>query len=470
MTSQLIQENKVDEAIYAISTNYTHRSYTSKKCVKIICLVTGACISVLAKYYSYPVSKEAGVSIFGDNSTGYRFGIVFQAFYSKAFFVLEMWALGGILSFLVGPATPQESRLGNKRSACSKVILGAVLVVAAVFARYPFSIPAMEYNPSNKWFAGGFSLVASLFIPMGSLMLSFKKAIDFSKCSGSNELKKAKLSFIKAIEALQSELLDSSIDNQAQVEDAIDQIDETTTTGNEYLNTYISFFFEKEIKNNLSKKVLSSIATLFLTGVLEYAIASYTYRLTKKLVTEDNFFAVAFSIFAVLTTFHIYTKAIYAANYRCIDSLSNRCCYSPKLTIAERVYPVSIGILKSIEFISNIIALGAWYQIWNSFFEDNSKYFFVPVLLLTLFETLQTSSNDKINDIFLSTTIINCFCSENQKKAINTHKKLNRIKSVIDLSSEWEFMVFYRRLNDKIKPGLFSSEQIRKLNEIKTST
>lgn len=470
MIVQLIERPRVDEAIHAISTNYTDKSYTSKKCVRIIGLVAGACISAVAKYYSYPISKEAGISIFGDNSTGHGFGIAFQAFYSKAFFILEMWALGGILTSVIGPATPQESKLGNKRSVCSKVALGALVIAAAVFARYPFSLPAVEYNPSNKWFAGGFSLAASLFIPMRSLMLSFEKAIDFSKCSGSDELKKAKSSCVQAIEALQSELLDSSTHTQAQVEDAIVQLDEVGTSGSEYLNTYTSFSTGRAVNNNTSKKVLSGITTLFLTGVLEYAIASYTYKLTKKLVIDDNFSAVLFSTFAVLTTFHIYGKAMYAANYRGINWLSNRCCCSPKLTIAERVYPVSVGILKGVEFISNIIALGTWYQIWNSFFDDDSKYFFVPVLLFTLFETLQTSSNDKINDVLLSSIFVNCCCSDTQKKAINTHKKLNRIKSAINRSNESEFMTFYSRLNDGIKPRLFSSDQIRKLNEMKILT
>lgn len=135
----------IDNAIDAICSNRQSIN-TNKKITKTIVLGIGLVVAATAKYFYYPVAQEGGKSIFGDNSVGDAFGYVFEVFYSKAFFTLEMWALNGILDAVLSNKSQEELEARQKISTVGKVLLVLSTVAAAAFARYPFALPAAQYN------------------------------------------------------------------------------------------------------------------------------------------------------------------------------------------------------------------------------------------------------------------------------------------------------------------------------------
>ncbi len=459
MSIQAQPISSIDNAIDAICSN-RHSINTNKKITKAIVLGIGLVVAVTAKYFYYPVAQEGGKSIFGDNSVGDGFGYVFEFFYSKAFFTLEMWALNGILDAVLSNKSQEELEARQKISTVGKVLLVISTVAAAVFARYPFALPAAEYNKAAPIPALVFSLAASLVIPIRSIQLTMGQLSSLNKCNCCSPIAAAKRKFVGYLEKVEATLLTKNLQELSAAQGEIELIDQNSRSTMS-LSKYVAY---GNISNKLDNalKVVSLIATIPLVAILEFAIADYTFHTTKNLVLDNDPFAATLAATSVLVTFYFYGKAIYESSNRFFRFLTNKCNPVPSSPLAEKISPTLINSLKAEEFISNIFALGPWYSVWGNFYNapPAKHWFFVPVLLLTLFATLQASSCAVIENGFLLFTK-----NEDGKRAIKLISNLRRIRETIGAANDAEFLTFILQLPADLKKQILTDEELAAIDE-----
>lgn len=459
MSVQLLPICPIDNAIEAICSDRQSIN-KNKKIAKAIFLSIGLVVSVTAKYFFYPVAHEGGTSIFGNNSVGDGFGIVFEFFYSKAFVTLEMWALNGILDAVLSNKSQEELAARQKISTLGKVALGILTVAAAVFARYPFALPAAQYNKSAPIAALIFSLAAGIVLPIRSIQLTIGQLSSFKNCNCLSPVASAKRKFVEYLEKVEGALLTKNLQELSAVQKEINLIDPNSKS-TMCLSKYFAYGNISNKLENALKKISIGV-TIPLTAILEYAIADYTFYTTKNLVLNNVPFAATLAATSVLVTFYFYGKAIYESSYRFFRFVTNKCNNAPSLPLAEKIFPRLINSLKTEEFFSNLLALGPWYAVWGNFYSTPpaKHWFFVTTLLLTLFATLQAASSAVIENgalLFVQ--------NEEGRKAIKLISNLRRIKETISAASDAEFLTFFSQLPAKLKDQILTEAELEVLEE-----
>lgn len=438
--ADIFPQSGIDEGICAICKEMPLQDSITQKASRAGLYTLAALCSIGARVFFYKIALQAGISIAGKNLGGYILGNSIAVLYSKSFFTLEMWAARGIINDFFEARTSAEAKVSKKQFGLGKKItITALVILASLFARYPFALPAAQYNPKYAYLAGGVTLFTSVFIPLRSIQLSLLK---FAKIFSSHKQ--------NIIEKMQFSTTTMLHQNYFQIRNSLKLINEKITqlelhtNGTDLFRSLISS--SETVITQPPPKVLTYFGQavgILLTGILEYALAKYTFSLTKEYVLSNDILGTAFALFTVVSTTYLYGKAITSIARRTTNAVYNAFAKQRVKEIDEQIYPIFSLILKIEETISNIFALGPWFVIWGNFFPKpaSQHWFFEITLLSTLFATLQNSSIDSIKSLFLNLTKNNY-----AKKALTLQNKYNRIANMIEKSSEEEYLIWYHHL------------------------
>ncbi len=445
----------LNDGIVAINEGISSNQTTSKKVTRYASYTLAGICSLAARLFFYPISLRAGTIIAGDNLGGTILGNIIAFCNMKSFFILEMWAARGIINNLLGPETTEEAYLERAQiSRKAKIFLVTTVFFISIFARYPFALPAVKYNPNYRYIAGGVTLITSLFIPMRSIQMSlnslYKKIIKFGD------------KYENKIRHATSQLLHESY---LQISNSLDLITATATklTNENSGNSLFQILLETNqtifLKSNLKKIFYhtGSVLGLFCTGVLEYAIARYTFSLSKEFVLKNDILAGFFAGLTVLSTTYLYGKSITSIFQRTANAIYSFRCDLRNKEISEQLFPRTAPVLKIEETISNLFALGPWFVIWGDFFASPSSkhWFFITILLTTLFATLQYASLDTINVALLKITK-----KEEIKKVLNLKSYYESVVELIEKCPTDYFLKWFNQLPENLQNKIYKKAEI----------
>lgn len=376
----------------------------------------------------------------------------------KAFASLEIWAARAMIADLLRSKAGEPNEK-NDRNLCAKISLVSIAGILALLSQIPTAYPAAIYNKDYMVLAGLVTLVASVFIPARSIQLSLKDAInkiysikknsDLLKLQKEsvNLLKESKYNFIQMSPVAKNRFIQKLSSTRAIM------------APQEQLNQYVqAIFLNSSDTNNVAPSIYKRCWSAtgagvgyILTGILQYAIAKYTFVGTKNMIWDSDAAAGFFAALVTASCVYLYGQSIAATSERIFNAPWNWVIGTQQVGLGEQLRPRISKSLKIEEAITNVFALGPSVIIWGDFFNkpDWQHWFFEISICAAIYALILTASLDTIDEI------LQRFPSNVEgAKWIQTSKEFGRIERLIKNSSQTSFAEWLSELPDNVQTEL----------------
>jgi len=453
-TPLLTNSSLLENCFSAISEGKRGLDTQCQKVSRRVSYAIAGGFSSVAKIFYIPISLQAGVRILGKGGWGTALGVTSAVCNCKAFLILELWAARGIIKDLLGSKLEENTALERKK--VHSCITGGLLISAlliAIFTQIPYALPADDYAPEYKTFAGIFSLIASIFIPTRSTQLSLKKIAEKSSSVNENStISKIQTGVVQSIREKKQAFDNTTWDTKKHIVTDLSQIKSNIA---DKVHSYFKWLISPSpnltslnsaIGKNASR--ISKALGLCITGVFEYAIAKYSYEKLKELVWDNEYFAVTAAGLTALSCLYLYGKAIFGTSERVCHSVQKKIEGKKNPSLGEQLWPRLSTGLKIEEAISNIFALGPTFVIWGDFFKNPTwqHWFFMSVLAIAIYFIISTSSFDTIDDFLKELPL-----TDEQRAVLRQSQEFESLASAFENCPQEEFASFLQRLPEETK-------------------
>lgn len=418
---------------------------------------TGAALSFISNIPYWPISLKLG-RILGPLSCAGN---------TVAFFVLEYWSAAGTADDLFGPKTREEIDLfqseQREKKPCRLIMVISVSSLIALASQLPNSLAGMKYNKEQyKLVAGLVMLISGSLIPMRSLQLSIEQLRKSLQNSIEGDFAGIQAKMLSLIKTSQNLFVEGGYQKQLAWSRSCSQSRDERGSSEEESSRYIlallqndeapvkrSIIYIRSMCNYLGL-VIGSVAA----GVFEYALANYTYTVSREEIYDSTASASAFAFTAVCATGYLYGTSVVRTTQRIFNLLGNALTGKETRNLGWQFRPKMSFALTSIGLLTDLLALGASYIIWGDFYNRSEfeHQFFQKTIIASSFLLLFTATLDIIDEI-VSLSIENG--TEEEKEILKLYRDFQKLSEIMSKSSAREFIGYLTNLDAETRNILF---------------
>ena len=325
----------------------------------------------------------------------------------------------------------------------------------ALLSQVPVAYPAMHYNKEYAIPAGIIVLLGGAFIPLRSMQLYIdkffnkkdakEKGIDLEKQEAFVQLiKDNKQYFINKFAAMSQETQKQFFENLQEIRNKVDSKEKIESYWNFLLST-TAVPTEEELSEGSQKATLAAEATgYFFAGTYQLASSVYTFVKTKENIFRNNLFAGAVTVLTVGASIYLEGTATADATVKLVHSIFgiNKRNAEFQETLVEKLHKRKIVGLQALGHVTNLLALGVVYVIWDDFFKNEmAKIAFESTSCVAIFLLLQASTPALINEL-AEWLLLSRNGTPEEKAAVKLSQEYQNLADSIDRISPEDFEKF----------------------------
>lgn len=325
----------------------------------------------------------------------------------------------------------------------------------ALISQIPIAYPAMQYNKEFAVPAGIIVLIGGAFIPLRSMQLYIDKVFNKKAAQDKGIDVEKQDAFVQLIRDNKQYFINRfasmSEDQQKQFFEDLKSI-QTKVDSREKIEAYWHFLLSsreplvQEELSEISKKAIRSaeVAGYFFSGTFQLASSIYTFVKTKENVFDNNVFAGTVTTLIVGCSLYLEGTATADATVKLVESITgiNRRNNEIQESLVEKLRKKDMIVLHVMGHITNVLALGVAYVIWNEFFENEvEKVFFEVTTCIAVFLLLHASTPPLISQLAEWSFLLRNGTPE-EKAAVKLSQEYQTLADSIDRISPEDFETF----------------------------
>lgn len=392
-----------------------------------IILTSGMLTSAIAAKASFwAVSQQLGKTL----------GPIAATANSLAFFVIEIWAIKGVITDAYGPKSEAELAMQpQEQNTCKKYLLASSAFCTAAVAQIPSALAAVKYNnPQFKAASAVLLITTNTLIPMRSIQLSFKAIGQRSSKEFAQKINQLKHEVVSLLLANREILTSDEAHHFIQELKAI-----KSQNPYEKKHKYAELLFKERSDNKTSRgeeivRKVGECVGLGLTGVFEGSLGFYTYSVSKEELVDNDFVGGSLAAVAVTSSSYLIGTSLQKTMGRIFVSFHRLFSPNRPKSLVEKMRPKLTFVTQAIGFLIDFAALGATVVIWSSFYNKNKaeQYSLTSLMSLSLFTLLFTAMLDTIDEIIEAEILWKG--KEEEKEMILIDRKLRKLAATIQNS------------------------------------